>query len=133
MAATLDSRSAPPIVRRIGYYLLVLAGLSLLALIMAVAHDDLRWYQVVATPLSFALALGLIWEAKWAYVAALVVAAGWTLFYLGVLVFNLIWPSGLGLTVGLVLLVSLAVVAPPLLLLGEPGRTWFRSRELQDA
>lgn len=133
MATTVEARSAPPIVRRVGYYLLGLAVLSLLPLVMSIVGDDARWYQLVATPLSFAIALGLIWEKRWAYVAALVVAASWTLFYLGVLVFNVIWPSGLGLTVGLVLMVSLALVAPPLLLLGEPGRAWFWRRELQPA
>lgn len=132
MGATIDARSAPPIVRRIGYYLLVLSGLSLWALIVAADHGELLRYQLVAFPIVATTAVGLIREKKWAYVAALVVTGIYALFFLGVLVFNVIWPSGLGLTVGLVLLVNLAVVAPPLLLLGEQGRAWFQGRETAD-
>ena len=121
--------TAPPVVRRIGYYLLALSVVSLLSLIMAAVHGELRWYHVVSTSTSFAIALGLLLEKRWAYVAALVVAGGYTLFFLGVLVFTIVWPSGLGLTVSFILLVDLALVGPPLLMLSERGRAWFQRRE----
>ena len=121
--------SAPPVVRRIGYYLLALSAVGLYVLIMSAVHGDLRWYHAAWAPLSFVIAIGLLREARWAYVAALVVAGGWTLFYLGVLIFNILWPSGAGLAIALVLLVDLALVAPPFLMLSERGRAWFQRRE----
>jgi hypothetical protein len=134
MAATLASRSAPPIVRRIGSYYLTLSAVALLVVIWVILEEGhLPLIQALYVPITGAAGIGLIREQRWAYIVSLVFAGINTLFFLVSLVFNLIWPSGLGLTVGLVLMINLAVVSPPLLLLGEPGREWFGSRELQDA
>jgi len=131
--SAIQSLPAPPIVRRIGYYFLVLSVLSLWALIAIILRGDVPWYQLIGAPVYLGIALGLIREKRWAYVAALVVAGINALPFLGALVFNVVWPSGAGLAMAVVFLFNLVMAAPPLLLLGEAGRNWFKTRELQDA
>ncbi|MGH2691270.1 MAG: hypothetical protein ACRDHM_02085 [Actinomycetota bacterium] len=129
MSAIQAPLEAPPIVRQIGYYFLVLSGLGVLVLASSIVHGSVRWYQISGLILSVVVGIGLVRERRWAYVVAL---AGTGL--------NLAWVLGSGVIAvartengwaiaALAVSVNLAILALPLLLLGEPARSWFRARE----
>jgi hypothetical protein len=135
MSAGEVPESAPPVVRRIGYFFLIISAISAYALVMAGLHGaGARWWHFVAFPLSLAVGIGLVRERRWAYVGALVISGIETLATLVILVVVVVQPSHVGWLLGtLFTLINVALVAPPLLLLGEPGRIWFQRRQLLPA
>ena len=134
VTAKLDARSAPPVVRRIGYFLLVMSGLSIYALVMASLHGRLRWYQLVGLPIMLVVGIGLSRERRWAYVGAVAFAGVeilWALVRLAIVVAQ---PSHVSWVAAMIfMLITLALAGPPLLLLGKPGLAWFQDRDLEPA
>jgi hypothetical protein len=130
MSAAEGRGSAPPVVRRIGYYYLALSALGAWVLIMATLDDRVSWWQMIGVPVGLAIGIGLVLEKRWAYVLALVFTGINVVWNLVILVLLLIQPSHIWWVWAMIATtVNFAIVAPPLFLLGERARVWFQRRE----
>jgi hypothetical protein len=121
--------SAPPVVRKLGWYELALSAFSAFALIMGGLNGLLHWWHIPLFAISVLLVIGLLGEKRWAGVAAVVLAGLWLAFYLVIAVIILVrtedsWPISLLFT-----LFNAAIASPPLLLLAEGNRPWLLGRE----
>jgi hypothetical protein len=131
MTAEEEGGAAPPHVRGMGYYVIVLSlCYATFAGIVIGIHDEPSTYNLVGVIANLAIGTGLVLRRRWAYAAAVGFSAFAVLWQIKAFGY---WLDNQGDTESLqrpFFVLTIVGVAVPLLLLRRDSRRWFLGRQL---
>ena len=126
---------APPVIRGTGYYVILLGILSIAFVfgMRAGLHEtelpDIHWYNTLGFILAIPSGFGLVLRQRWAYVAAIALGLGNTVWLITTF-FTHDYGDVVASVVPMFMMLEIGLAAVPLRLLGSSGRAWFQRREL---